>query len=422
MAPPENHVRLKGNFVIRDVRRLYAHLNNLIEFRGFENVIIDLSELSVCFPDTILPVISSVDLYRREGVRFSIIPPSEESLKKTFERANWLHLLAPNTYSPTRDDRPDHFPAHKFTSTQEQTTVVTEIIERILRTVTSLDRDHLRGLEWALNEITDNVLVHSGDGTPGFIQLAHKPRRNEIEFSVADSGSGIPSTLRSGLNKFWTDSEALEEAIKEGVTRGTGQGNGLFGSIRIAEASRGAFSINSGSAFLALDREGQVHTREEQDLFPGTAVDCTFSYAKPMVLENALSFRNLKHNPVGLYEEKYESDDQSLHFEITTEARSVGTREAGAEARTKIENLIKFSKPTSTIIDCRDAKTMSSSFADEFFVKLIQTAKSMTNIIILDANQTNMHLIMRSYKLREKNDTGGIESFFAKRKNTSKKS
>lgn len=220
--------------------------------------------------------------------------------------------------------------------------------------------------------VTDNVLTHSFSEYGGVIQLVTKPKAREIEFNVSDCGVGIPKTLRDGLNTPWTDIQAIEESVKEGVTRGTGQGNGLFGSFQIATESKGAFSINSGCAAIYLSRSGKVKPTSFETDWRGTSVDCCISLQRPLILERALRFHGRAHIPQDLIDTEYEQDDGSICFSIRKEAKSIGSRQAGAETRHKIENLHKISGIIINI-DFSGIGIMSSSFADELIGKLVDT-------------------------------------------------
>ena len=94
----------------------------------------------------------------------------------------------------------------------------------------SRDRADLRAIEWAINEITANVINHSRSPVGGFVQVTNFPGvSRRVEFAVCDAGIGIPETLRATHPNLPTDQEALDRAIREGVTRDKdiGQGNGL---------------------------------------------------------------------------------------------------------------------------------------------------------------------------------------------------
>jgi anti-sigma regulatory factor (Ser/Thr protein kinase) len=400
---PENVIIFPESFHPRDIKPIARSLENLVEFRGFDRVTLDFRFYSTCFPDSVLPLIALASKYQDDGVRFDYLPPRHERLARTFISSNWPHLLDPRHYHPNQDDRLGRFSARRFRDSAQQHELVNQILDEILRVTTFLNRNHLRALEWAINEITDNVIIHSKSSQGGVIQLTLKPNAKEIEFVVSDAGIGIPESLRTGMRNNWSDEKALEEAVKEGVTSGTGQGNGLFGSIQIAFHSGGAFSINSGAAYLALTRDGRTMVRRDELLWPGTSLDCCINYSKPLVLEQALRFADAPHTPVDLIDLKYEDEHGALIFSLQKEARSIGTRPAGFEARRKLENIVALADARRVVIDCSDLSVMSSSFADEFFAKLIEKfgAMEFSNLfVIARVNDTNMMIIDRSVRQR----------------------
>jgi hypothetical protein len=62
-------------------------------------------------------------------------------------------------------------PATQFTYDVEQRQAVTRIANGILGAIPDLDRRELAALEWSVNEITDNVLVHSQSPVGGLEQF-----------------------------------------------------------------------------------------------------------------------------------------------------------------------------------------------------------------------------------------------------------
>ena len=115
----------------------------------------------------------------------------------------------------------------------------------------TLERDVIAGLEWSINEITDNVLNHAECSEGGIAQGRHFTRN--VAFVVADAGRGVLASLREGHPELRTDDQAIGEAMKAGVTRNpdAGQGNGIAGAMRIAMMSEGFFQITSVLAQIA---------------------------------------------------------------------------------------------------------------------------------------------------------------------------
>jgi len=181
-------------------------------------------------------------------------------------------------------------PAMCFQTSEEQNKIVNKLMTYILSSITEFQRDHFKGIEWSINEVTDNVLVHSKSKFGGFVQLTAKKRVKQVEFVVCDPGIGIPQSLGSSGLKISSDVDALAQAIEQGVTRDktVGQGNGLYGSYQIALKSGGQFSLHSGHATLYYTANTGMHTKIEMIPIIGTLVVCAIDYTSPLLLEKAL--------------------------------------------------------------------------------------------------------------------------------------
>jgi hypothetical protein len=215
------------------------------------------------------------------------------------------------------------------------------------------------------------------------------------------------------LGTSWTDERALEEAVREGVTRGTGQGNGLYGTLRVAFESGGAFSINSGKAYLALNRSGKLMARETEYHFPGTSVDCTISISKPLILERALNFGSRRDVPLDILDVHYDEliDDGYLVFSIEDECRSFGSRREGAIARVRLENVVRSMQLEGVVFDCSHVGVMSSSFADELIARFcVKYASSSigSKIKLKNCDPVNLGIIQRS--LSQRIDSGEVDA------------
>ncbi len=402
----ENMLSFEYDFHLRDLRPTTLRIAELIEFRGFDHLTLSFEQTSRAFADAMLPLVALALKYREEGVAFTIVPPVNPKLRRIMLKSGWLNYFDPRYPEAEPEESDLNLPAYRFANPDTQTFAVDRLLDRILRLVSRLERNHLRALEWALNEITDNVLTHSESEFGGLIQLVLKPHSQEIQFVVADAGIGIPNSLRRGLSLSYSDEEALEQAVMEGVTSGVGQGNGLYGTIRIAAVSGGAFSINSGSAFLSISRDRRTVVREESVGCVGTTVDCTISFARPLILENALNFRGKPYTPVDYIDNKYDNEADYLEFTLRDETRSVGSRLSGRLTRQMIMNLLTSTNKTGVAIDSSGIGLMSSSFADELFVKLLLEFREENfgqRVRLIGISEVNAQIIERSRMQRMKN-------------------
>jgi STAS-like domain of unknown function (DUF4325) len=196
---------------------------------------------------------------------------------------------------------------------------------------------------------------------------------NERAPGFRHRGIGIPNSLKSSGLNFGSDVQALAKAIEQGVTRDKsyGQGNGLYGSYRIAVKSGAHFSAHSGNATLYFTPKTGMHTRRETVPMVGTTVVCAIDYASSLLLEEALDIKGTKFSPIDLIETQYETgSDGNIVFVIKNEAESFGSRKAGTPVRNKLKNLVRFLDKNKIVVDFGDIHLISSSFADEVFGKL----------------------------------------------------
>ncbi len=180
-----------------------------------------------------LSLCAKVMAYRKGGINFSLKPPKEKRLASLFRNTNWGYFLDPHQY-----DKSDFRGHRKISATQYQTpeqqqSTVNKIVNVILGTIPDMQREDFSAFEWSINEITDNVLVHTQSNIGGLVQASTLQKtQKRVEFVVADAGAGIPQTLKNSHPEINSDADALDQAIREGVTRdkSLGQGNGLYGS------------------------------------------------------------------------------------------------------------------------------------------------------------------------------------------------
>ncbi|HZT32474.1 MAG TPA: STAS-like domain-containing protein [Bryobacteraceae bacterium] len=368
-----NTVSIDGGLSVSDFRSLIATLHNLISERGYLDINLDFSRCSFTHAPPMVALICQCMLYRKQGVGFSLILPKDDVLRRLFVNSSWAHFIDPEQHEASRYMARQHNPVKQFSNSNEQGHLVNEVIDTLLSSFTQFDRSHLRAIEWSLNEITDNVLVHAQSPIGGMIQVTAVRNRKRVEFVVGDAGVGIAKTLRATHREITSDVDALSQAIQEGVTRDTelGQGNGLYGSYRIAIASAGNFSIHSNNATLYFVESTGMHSKSERIPVHGAIVTVGIDYTNPLVLEQALRFNDRPHYPVDRIEMHYERDNQSgLIFIVKNEASSVGSRIGGTPVRAKLLNLIRIGGSQQITVDFSGINMISSSFADEVFGKL----------------------------------------------------
>jgi hypothetical protein len=368
-----NSVEFIGHFNITQLQRALVGLDALIGIRGYKEVILDFSRCTFTHAPPMLAVATASEFYQERGVKFTLVLPEDAKVARLFLNSNWAHIIAPDAFQLSEFKSAVHMPALRYTNADEQHHLVDGLLNRILGSITDFDRSHFTALEWSINEITDNVLVHSESPRGGLVQLTAMKTSKKIEFVVCDSGMGIPRSLRSSGLAITSDADALAMAIEQGVTRDktVGQGNGLYGSYQIAVKSGANFSVHSGKATLFYSPKRGMHSRTGASHMPGTIVVCAIDYTQPLLLEDALNIKSKGYTPVDLIEVKYESTSEGdILFVLRDESDSFGSRIAGSPVRNKLKNLFRFLEGNKVTVDLGEIHLISSSFADEVFGKL----------------------------------------------------
>lgn len=337
-------------------------------------VTLDFGQISHAYPNGMIPIICTADHLRRMGLAVSLVLPSHPVVRSMFISSNWAHLLSPTTFPPQNTAHERYLAARRFQTSEQQRQVVNDFLDVVMRNM-SVSRDIVSGLEWSINEVTDNVLNHAQCPDGGVVQVTTYPDNNSVAFAVGDSGAGILSTLRQGIPTLETDEQAIGEAVKAGVTRSAdvGQGNGLAGTLSIATSSGGGFTITSGQGHMSVIG-GEVEQRQRMPYhsYAGTLVCADMRTDIDFSIGDALSFDCApRHVPVDIIELNYESEDgQCFVLRLCDETTGFGTRSSGRQVRTKCLNLLGADIQKPINVDWTGIPLVSSSFADELMGKL----------------------------------------------------
>lgn len=360
---------------------------------GVDNFYIDASDLEEgVYPNTVVAISALIDLYSNDGI--------------TFEYGD-----LPSTLSITKFTNPQHFDdisdyvlnrIWKFSNSNEISKIVDAFGEEI-RKEDRFSAGTISSLLWSLNEVMDNVLIHSEVETGYVMGQIHKSSKN-IAFSICDYGIGIFNSLRkSSLHKPRKAIDAITLAIKEEVTRDSsvGQGNGLFGLHSVVCQGNGILTITSGGDSYNL-RGGKTKTFSNLPMYsnknPGTIIDFQLNYGKHISLENALKFRGKDYSITDLYIENFDDEKGHNYYSIKEHSGGTGTRDSAIRIKNEVMNLIiETKKPV--IIDFKDVAVISSSFADELIAKLLLELGlfQFNNLIILRGmNSQEQNILQRS--------------------------
>jgi hypothetical protein len=348
------------------------------ELRGFVNLYDQLSShldtaCSICvdlqYPSFfglagVVPLIALISEYSARGWVFDIAIPQEPLMAAYWRSTGWLQAILEEEL-PNALMQKTYTPIVRFDNHHTLNAAISDALN-VLSISSEYPTGVLSAIEWTLNEIADNVLVHSQ--TLGWMQVIARPSRKSIDFVVADCGIGIPTSLRTSYPQLASDGDALNLAIERGVTRDktVGQGNGLAGSVRIAEAMGGWLTIVSESAMLRIF-DNNKRKLLGLNRFPGTFVEFTIPTTATVDLTDAL----WGHTPSSTFEFSHVNRSGIL-FMLANEDSAFGNRASGADLAIRLRNIMNENPNELVIIDFAGIDLTSASFLDEFLGKLMK--------------------------------------------------
>lgn len=402
-----DRIVFQGSFRLSQLQRSLAGLHQAIQEAGYVDVVLDFSDCETAFAPPMLAICAQVAKLHYEGIDFSLVLPKNDKLQKVFRNTNWAYFLDPRKYEPSTFRGYTQVPATLYSSPEDQYKAVNRIVNAILGAIPNIARKDLAALEWAVNELTDNVLVHSQSPVGGLVQVSTFQRdKKKVEFIVADAGIGIPNSLRLGHPELTSDSEALDRAIREGVTRdkNLGQGNGLFGTYQICSRSKGSFQVESGYGKLSFYEPAGLKIGLEGVPYEGTLVVAEIDFSIPDLLQEALKFNGRVTEPFDYVESHYEdTESRQVIFRVADETSSFGSRVAGRPLKNRLSNLARMCPTQEVVIDFTDVALVSSSFADELIGKLFAEfgpMEFMTRFRLVGVSTTVQQLIDRAISQR----------------------
>ena len=368
-----NRISLNDELSRDDCFRFLAAMHSTVEAKGYQDLHLDFSDCTKAFAPEMLTICARCLAYWKEGVDVNLILPTDQRMSRLFRNTNWAHFIDFREFELSRFRGYTHSPAIRFSDGREQHSAVNKTLDVLLAAISHFGRDEIRYIEWAVNEITDNVINHADSPVGGLIQVTNKRQREQVEITVSDSGLGIPATLRETHTELMSDTEALDAAIREGVTRDKsfGQGNGLYGTWRISQKSGGDFEICSRYANLTSSERNGLKINSRQIPYRGTLVVTRIGYSDKFDLSDALLFSGKPHIPTDYIETHFEEDENgNILFAIRNESDGFGSRSVGEPVRRKLRNVIGCLESGSVIVDFSDVHLVSSSYADEVIGKL----------------------------------------------------
>lgn len=333
--------------------------------RDYQEIVIR-SDARGIYPNACVPIAGIIDYYAQTGVTFIYDIDSSSYLSK-------CGFTSP--FVLTREElQQEKYPFDKIFLYEDsgQVADITQAYVDAISHQSLCEPGVLNGLTWCINEVMDNVLVHS-QSSHGMVMAQYHAAQKHIVFCIYDSGVGIYNTMRNSSHKPASEIDALSLAIQEGVGDGKGQGNGLFGLFQIVHDNKGSLTITSGASSLMLPQSGEL---QKFDRIPflnysnrATTVDFQLDLNKAIDIKKVFS-------TIGGFDcfdiriDNMLNDADYVVYDVFQNGKGTATREAGEYIRLDVENILRRNQ-YGVILDFSNTKTVSSSFIDELVSKMV---------------------------------------------------
>jgi anti-sigma regulatory factor (Ser/Thr protein kinase) len=325
----------------------------------------------LCFPSNIfisprlLAMLTSWALEMQgRGVQFSVM--ADDETRRYLDRMEFQAIVGAQKLGVRKKVEAGRFiPLFLIDSGASQSKAVDTLCDVILRQFENA-RLLLPSFEWAVNEITDNILIHSQSKTPGVISAQFYPSRHELEIAVVDQGLGLLGTLGPS-QQAKDERDAIQLALTRGVTRDSsvGQGNGLAGTELIIKRNAGSLRLWSCGSMVQVNAKARKFTAVP--IVNGVGLALTFDVRNPIDLADTW-LGQPSHTYIDREAEKLEDGGAVVH--IVNECESVGSREPARRLRNKFMAMLPELSEQNIVFDFDRCRAPSSSFLDELFGRM----------------------------------------------------
>lgn len=377
----------------------FIHMMNSGVSKGYDEFHIHWEgKGTAVYPNACVPVAGILEYYRQKGVEFHIDIATSEYL-------NSCHFASPKYLSDSEilALRNPFDQVFRY-DTSAQVAAFTQKCVDCISHQAVCKSGILEGLIWCINEVMDNVLLHS-QSTAGYVMAQFHSQNNHIAICVSDTGIGIYNSMKSSIHHPKKALDALTLAIQEGIGDGQGQGNGLFGLYQIVQTNGGRLTLTSGPASLMLtekfDLKKYDHLPYIDYRFQGTVVDFQLDLNKAVDIKTAFS-------SIGGFDgfdiriDNMIQENDILLYDVLENCEGTATREAGRLLLNDVINTVRRTN-CKICLDFSKIATVSSSFIDEFIAKMIIEMGIVTfnqMVSIVGMNDTVKHLCERSIYMR----------------------
>ncbi len=400
--------RMKNQYCVSDFIRAMQKAIRYINRKNVEDKRIYVDCTAVVgriFPDACVPISALIQEYRSLYSLEIYVTVKEHSYLEKICFAAPLNLNEDEILSAC--DPFDRIFIYEYKEGgSPQAAAINQTIVNKLSSTALCEEGVLKGLNWCVYEIMDNVLIHS-TSKHGYIMAQYHNKTNRIAICIYDYGIGIRDSLIAG--GVYSDDEisSIELALQEGVGDGQGQGNGLFGLSQIVSENGGRLAISTGESTLMFNNKEKTSWSNNpiiDENHKSTTVDFQLDLNKKTDIKKALkSIGDFDDFDIRIEDMKQENGDE-LVYKVAQNAKDLGTRPAGKAVRLDVLNTIIRTKQPITL-DFSEIEIVGSSFIDEFIgIMYIELGSVRFNqlINIVNMNKDVVHLSNRAIAMRIK--------------------
>lgn len=155
-------------------------------------------------------------------------------------------------------------------------------IIKLLRRHTEVEDETEDRIRTCVQEVTQNVVDHSGSTTGGVMSARYMARTHEVRVGIVDRGVGIAATLRVRHPDTTGSFMALRRVIQGGyssLARPNNMGLGVSNLFSLVRLMRGRMAVFTGDAVAEVHGSSDPRVSGTAFTFPGTAV----FFALPLV-------------------------------------------------------------------------------------------------------------------------------------------
>ncbi len=282
-------VTLDGELTLRTAPLLLERLEATwasLRILRHTKLYLDMRDVQFVSPTALTLLTTAILRLQQQQVQVEIIPPAS-SARTYLNRVGFYKRIGVEVEYPWQrhDSRGRFVEIVQARDERDGEAVVGEMLEILRNQNVAGTETVYDALQYALLEVVNNVFHHAQSPTYAVLCAQFYPQRRRVELAVADTGRGIPVSLRDNpelQGAFETDAEAIHLAVQPRVTGrpAYNTGEGLFFTMEFIKHNRGDACIHSQRGMLWI--QDGIERVETGPRWPGTWVTLRFRTDHPV--------------------------------------------------------------------------------------------------------------------------------------------